>query len=85
MQAGDRLIINTPGAGGYGPPESEASQDVDHTQTVVSTMHNAVPDAVDAAAVRKQLAQGDGILASTHVQHQPKGSLAEYKRLQESA
>jgi N-methylhydantoinase B/oxoprolinase/acetone carboxylase alpha subunit len=85
MQAGDRLIIHTPGGGGYGPAAASETAAASKNSMVISTMHNAQPDAVDAAEVARVMdGNGASQLAAAQVVH-PTGSVAEYSRLQESA
>ncbi len=89
MQAGDRLVILTPGAGAFGaaPPGSLAEEEraPQGGSGVVSTMHNA--EVVGAKRARAAAGQQEG---STNGEGggrrvQLKGSVYEYQRQQESA
>jgi N-methylhydantoinase B/oxoprolinase/acetone carboxylase alpha subunit len=100
MQAGDRLVIHTPGAGGYGPPApapaSGSETSPQSVATPVPTMWNVVgsaaatPTSVDAlrakVAAMQRISGGDGNNSGGNgAAVETKGSVAEYTRLQESA
>lgn len=92
--AGDRLQIHTPGAGGYGAPESAAPAEGSDTAEMLGAAAGAgggsVDDALGAALKRRKLAaaqHGSGGAAahdSPAVMMQQRGSVHDYRSRQET-